>query len=105
LYNRQIECAKNILPNHHVPGEIGRRKDSNVQSLEDVVSILTDYILAEILNIGQPILFRMAACCQFFRINESNIISIMLDSLIKFLILIFWIIESSNLKEKSDLLT
>lgn len=33
---------------HHVPGEIGRRKDTNVQSLEDVLSILTDYIQADI---------------------------------------------------------
>lgn len=33
---------------HHVPGEISKRKETNVQSLEDVITILSDYIFADI---------------------------------------------------------
>lgn len=29
---------------HHIPGDITKRKATNVQNLEDVVSILNDYI-------------------------------------------------------------
>jgi hypothetical protein len=31
---------------HHVPGDLSKRKDTNVQSLEDVIAILSDYILS-----------------------------------------------------------
>lgn len=29
---------------HHVPGELSKRKETNVHSLEDVIGILSDYI-------------------------------------------------------------
>lgn len=31
---------------HHVPGDLSKRKDTKVQSLEDVISILSDYIFS-----------------------------------------------------------
>lgn len=33
---------------HHVPGDMSKRKSTNVQSLEDVLSILNDYIVANL---------------------------------------------------------
>ncbi len=33
---------------HHVPGDLTKRKETNVQRLEDVISILTDYIASNL---------------------------------------------------------
>lgn len=33
---------------HHVPGKLGKRKETNVHSLEDVVGILSDYIAGDL---------------------------------------------------------